>query len=66
MDRELRDLCHSVFSCKSPRRSETSVPDQMLRRAKEVSVDFGDFGTRHSPADGLLAQERAKEGSVDF
>ena len=48
MDRELRDLCHSVFSCKSLRRNEISVPDRrneiswMLRckslRRNETSV----------------------------
>ena len=59
MNGEIRDLCHSVFSCKSLRRSETSVPDLGLRRAEEGSVDFGAFGTRSSPGDRRRSQEIA-------
>ena len=45
MNRDLRDLFRERLSCKSLRRSETSVPDLGLRRDKEGSVDFG---FRHS------------------
>ena len=45
MNEEIRDLFRERLSCKSLRRSETSVPDLGLRRAEEGFVDFGAFGT---------------------
>ena len=45
MNIDLRNLCHSVFSSESLRRSETSVPDLGLRRGEEGFVDFGVRGT---------------------
>ena len=40
MNGDLLDLCHSISSCKSLRRSETSVPDLGsggIRRARWIS-----------------------------
>ena len=59
MNGDLLDLCHSISSCKSLRRSETSVPDLGSGGIRRGSVDFGAFGTRSSP--GYL-QEESKLG----
>ena len=57
MNEEIRDFFRARLSCKSLRRSETSVPDLGLRRAEEGSVDFGAFGTRSRPGDRKKSQE---------